>query len=422
MELTEEQSQVCDSTLHWIEFKLKYRDYDPHSNPEKQFMTIGGYAGTGKTFLISGIRKVFKEMFKHLNVAFVTFTGKASSVLRSKLEENNAFFKDDFVGTIHSLIYKPVYEFNQELQRMVIVRWEKKPDLYDIFDLIIIDEASMVSKSIWKDLTSFGIPIVAVGDHGQLPPVSSNGDSFSLMSHVDYKLDKIHRQAACSPIISLSAFVRRNGFIPSNKAFSGEVFKLSWNSNQCQNIWDNIVFDDSVIVLCGFNKSRVMLNYVIRSRLDFKDKEPYPGERLVCLKNNPYSKIMNGQIGTLMWVMPHMRDFRRMTIQIDGMDEPYEGLVNMSCFDQVNYDIMFDKEKFKKEKRVKVLKGTGFDNIDFFDFGYTISVHKSQGSEWPKVVLFEQRSRYWDNDFYKRWLYTAITRAKEKLFVISDYY
>jgi len=415
MDLTEEQEKICDKIMEWL------REVVPNSPfIYNNFTTIGGYAGTGKTFLIGEIRKRFNDLLgnKYTCVAFVTFTGKASSVLKARLEESNSIRKYDYVGTIHSLIYKPICKFDKDLQRVVIVGWEKR-DLEGVYDLILIDEASMISEEIWSDLLSFRIPIIAVGDHGQLPPVGD--DNFNLMKKPDYRLEKIYRQASSSPIISLSSFIREKGFIPY-KIFSKEVFKLSWKYDRCKTIWDNIEFDDSIIVLCGFNKSRVALNHIIRNRLDFVKEEPYPGERIICLKNNHYTKIMNGQIGTLMWVMPHNKNNWRMTVQIDGMNEPYEGLVNMSCFGVENYDVMFDKEKFNKNEVKKFLKGTNFGNIDFFDFGYTISVHKSQGSEWSRVVLFEQRSRYWDDEFYRRWLYTAVTRAKEKLFVISDYY
>ena len=151
--------------------------------------------------------------------------------------------------------------------------------------------------------------------------------------------------------------------------------------------------------------------------------QPYPGERIVCLKNNRETRLMNGQIGTVMWLMPETKNAYRITLQVDGMDNPHECFVHNLCFGQVTYT-MFDKQKdsevhkmFKYAQKKKYLSG-----VDYFDYGYCISVHKSQGSEWNKVVLFEQRTKHWDDDYYARWLYTGITRAKEKLFVISDYW
>ena len=67
-------------------------------------------------------------------------------------------------------------------------------------------------------------------------------------------------------------------------------------------------------------------------------------------------------------------------------------------------------------------KKRGFDTFDYFDYGYACSVHKSQGSEWDRVILFEQRTHRWEDAYYAKWLYTAVTRAKKKLFIISDFY
>jgi len=421
MKLTEEQEKVCESVILWINkcFNLPSHDPSSYTSPflGPPFLTIGGYAGTGKTTLIAELRKRIEEKWKKKRVAFVTFTGKASAVLNIKLNENQAIYDQDHVGTIHSLIYRPRYEFDPEIGKSILVAWEKLSEL-DL-DLIIIDEASMVSKIIWDDLRSFDIPIVAVGDHGQLPPIEGN---FNLMENLNFELKNIHRQAASSPIIPLSVFVRQNGFIPPNTVFSKSVFKLSSKDLKCQKIWDEIDFDETMIVLCGFNKTRVKLNNLIRQRLGFTKLHPYPGERLICLKNNPQTKLMNGQIGTLMWLMPHTKNNLRMTLQMDGFPDPLDCLVNMSCFGQESYEVMFDRKKFNKKIMSSIVKGTRFHGIDFFDWGYSTSVHKSQGAEWPRVVLFEQRSRYWDDDYYKRWLYTAVTRAKERLFIISDFY
>ncbi len=423
MNLTEEQEIVCNSVITWIDShsKPKHVPHQPFhlNNQLVEFITIGGYAGTGKTTLIAGLRRHIEDKWKDKRVAFVTYTGKASSSLQVCLDKNQVVCKHDFIGTIHSLIYKPIYEFDFEIQKSVLIGWEKIKQLEDMYDLIFIDESSMVSGEVWEDLRSFGIPIIAVGDHGQLPPINGN---FSLMEHLDFELKEVHRQSISSPIIPLSIFVRKNGFIPPNKIFSKSVFKLDWNHYICQKLWNEIEFDESVITLCGFNKSRVKLNNMIRERLGFDLKEPYPNERLICLRNNSYSKLMNGQIGTLIWLMPHIKGSCRMTLRMDGVSEPSDSLVNMSCFGQESYDIMFDKKAFGRDKINRILKGTNFPHIDFFDWGYAISVHKSQGAEWSRVVLFEQRSRYWDDEYYKRWLYTAITRAKERLLVISGFY
>lgn len=411
MKLSTEQSKITNELINQMitsGYGWRPRDADLFNT------TVAGYAGTGKTTMIAELRKRMAAEFKHVSVAFLTFTGKASSVLRQKLIDNNAYFEDDYVGTIHGLIYRPETRYDPILKCDVIVDWVRK-DKDDIWHRIfIIDEASMVSHEIWQDLKYYEKSIISVGDHGQLPPV---GSKFNLLENPDFELKKIQRHALNSPIIQLSQFVRHNGFIPSNKFFSNEVFKLSWDSKIAQNIWNNKVnFDDDLTVLCAFNTTRANLNDKIRERLGFNDILPYPGEKIVCLQNNHHIKLMNGQIGTLLWLMPMDKSLYRMTVKVDG--DVYECLVSPKCFGEVTYT-MHDKTN-KLNQQIEYAKNNGFGTVDFFDYGYCISVHKSQGSEWQKVVLFEQRTKRWDDEYYAKWLYTAVTRAKEKLFIISD--
>jgi len=409
--LTKEQ---YDCKLY-ISNRIRNNPYPFYNFSYEPFITlVAGYAGTGKTFLISEIRKELHKSNPKTNIGFVTFTGKASSVLRNTLNENGALFEDDYIGTIHGLIYKPVFKYNEDIKKQVIIGWKKRT--YDEIheDVIFIDEASMISEGIWKDLKSYNRTIIVFGDNGQLPPIE---DSFSLLRDPEFQLKEIQRQASESPIIKLAHHVRTGGFIPVNKMYSKEVFKLSWNDPRCRKIFDNIEFDENIILLCGFNKSRVVLNKMIRDKMGYTNDEPYPNERVICLKNNHNTKLMNGQIGTVHWWMPEFKNGYRITINVDG--EMYECLTSDSQFGKVNYDI-YEKTP-EKTKLWNEAMEIGY-NVDFFDYGYAISVHKSQGSEWDKVVLFEQRSQYWDDPMYAKWLYTALTRARKKLFIISDFY
>ena len=404
MDLSEEQNKIIDSLLS--NFQGKY-----YTAPI--VTTIGGYAGTGKTTLLCELRRKIHEMSPGTKVAFLTFTGKASSVLNEKLTKGNFIRSCDYIGTIHKLLYIPITKFDARLKRQVIVEWRKRSADEIYYNIFIIDEASMVGEEIWNDLISYGIPIIAIGDHGQLPPV---GSSFNLLKNPDFKLTEIHRQALDSPIIQLSIMARQQGSIPVNRFFSKEVFKLSWRNPICKKMWEEkITFNQDIIVLCAFNKTRCKLNSIIRDKLSYTHLKPYPGEPIVCLKNNHQLKIMNGQIFQVTWVMPEDYGLSRFTIEYG--DEIYESLTSSSCFGKEEYDTYpYSKAmtEFAKEK--------GFDSIDYFDYGYVLSVHKSQGSEWNKVIVFEQRTRHWDDEYYARWLYTAITRAKEKLFIISDFY
>jgi len=383
--------------------------------PKFKYVTIGGLAGTGKTFLISIIRKEIYNNWKNLSIAFVTFTGKASSVLKVKLEENNAIFYNDSCGTIHSLIYKPELKYDKNSKTMVISRWIKKPEL-DV-DLIFVDEASMVNSELWKDLIDYNIPIIAVGDHGQLPPI---GDSFNLMEKPQYILNEIKRQALDNPIIRLSQDVRNGVEIPYGlyDKNNQNVFKLKWNSTDCKTVFNKLDFvSDDIIFLCGLNTTRVSINQMIRNNLGYTKPEPYPGERVVFLKNNYTSKVLNGMLGKVLFLLYEAKNIYDMTILLDDYEDPFAGLIYNGCFGREKYDDAYTEVKDKKYK--KVMKTTGYNTIDLCDFGYCISTHKSQGSEFKKVVVFQERSYYWDEMYMRKWLYTACTRAKEKLFLIT---
>lgn len=382
-------------------------------SPDFKYITIGGFAGTGKTFLISIIRKEIYNKWKRINVAFVTFTGKASSVLQLKLEENESVFSEDSCSTIHSLIYRPELKYDLKTKKMVINKWIKKEFLE--YDLIFIDEASMVNYQLWKDLIEYNIPIIAVGDHGQLPPI---GDQFNLMQKPDYTLNEIKRQSLDNPIIRLSQDIRNGKSIPFGfyDKNNHNVFKLPWNSEECRSVLNSIDFlHEDVIVLCGFNKTRVAFNKMVRSKYGFTNDEPYPGEKIIFLKNNYISKVLNGMIGKVLFFMYEAKKVYELTVSIEGFEHPYSGLVYSGCFGKEKYDEHLLDLQDKKYKRI--IKNSSHGSIDICDFGYAITTHKSQGSEFKKVICFIEG--YWDEEYMKKFIYTAVTRAKEKLFLIS---
>ena len=153
MSLTNEQQIAHDRVLDWYRSSL---------SPHAPIFTLGGYAGTGKTYTISQISKTIKE--HGLKIAFLTFTGKASTVLNKKIQD--ILTEDDYCGTIHGLLYH-LEGKNEKTKELYFEKKDKDLE----YDIIILDEASMVNQKILDDLKSFHIPILAVGDHGQLPPV-----------------------------------------------------------------------------------------------------------------------------------------------------------------------------------------------------------------------------------------------------------
>jgi exodeoxyribonuclease V len=423
MSLTIDQQTVLEQLVSRLQFN-KIENWNRQYISPFFIDKVGGYAGTGKTFLISILRKEIKNIAGQVRVAFCTFTGKAASVLRRKLQEQDSVFKDDFIGTIHSLMYRPKMKWSESLNKFVIVGWESKyyGNFSDDYDLIIVDEASMVGNQIWTDLRGLEAPIIAFGDHGQLPPVEES-QGYKPAFTPNFLLQTIHRQALDSPIIQLSIDIRQNGYIPRNTIYSEKVFKIPYYMSKCQEIIDSADFiKDDVITLCGFNVARARLNKMIRTRYGHDSIEPMLSEKVICLKNNHSTKIMNGQIGKVLWVMPVDKDLFKMTVDID--DDIVECLTSYHTFGEVKYDAMnygYDRNDKIYKKQIKTAENLGFDQIDYFDYGYATSVHKSQGSEWKKVILIEQRAKFWDDDFYKKWLYTGVTRARESLMVVSDF-
>ena len=422
--LTDQQEKVKKDVMNIIRSNGGFTHRRVLYDQTSFVTTIGGYAGTGKTFLIGEIRNEIKNQYPRANVAFCTYTGKASSVLASKLESVNAVGPMDYVGTIHRLIYKPKTRYDIKLKAHVITGWTRKEFDDLVYDLIVIDEASMVSNEIWKDLRHYDIPVIAVGDHGQLGPVSDT--TFNLMKNPEHVLTQIHRQAEGSPIIKLSQMAREEGQIPFNSVFSKDpaVLKLPWYSSLCQKIWDSVQFDSDTMCICGYNATRNYINRMIRKKAGYSKTPPYPGERVVCLKNNRELGIMNGQTGTVYFIMPERyKNTFRMTFQPDSSPEFVEAFTDGKTFDQVTYTIYGGNEE-AEERDKKLIRYSAMNDlggVNHFDYGYCISVHKSQGSEWDRIILFEQRNRYQDDEQFARWLYTAVTRAKTKLLIISDF-
>ncbi len=388
MKISPDKKQIIQKLINW---------YRSHYN-QADYITVGGYAGTGKTTLIAILRRIIYKKNQKLKTAFVSYTGKAAQVLKNRLKQSKTLYDNDFVGTIHSLIYSPIIDKKQQ-----IVGWEKKDDLD--YDLIIIDEASMVDYKIWNDLTSYSTSIIAVGDHGQLPPIRGN---FSLMSNPDLKLETIHRQARNNPIIQLSIQARKKGKVKPGK-YSDTVMKVNRSEFSAQELAEDLIqdYDKDMLVLTGYNFSRKQLNQSIRESLGFFEYDPQPEDRVICLRNNHSRGIYNGMLGTIVSINQEDEDWYFAEIKMDDLDKNYTGLISVE---------QFKKEKTLNftDKRSEIMKG------DLFDFGYALTVHKAQGSQAKKVVLFEQRFKQMNNEEWKQWLYTAVTRAEEELYIFGE--
>jgi exodeoxyribonuclease-5 len=389
MEISNDKKIALKKILHWY----------ANSKDQQQFLTLGGYAGTGKTTLIAILRKVLSSQNPKIRVAFAAFTGKAAQVLQTYVQSHELLRKGDSVGTIHSLIYSVI-----ENEQHEIVGWKRKESLKA--DLIVIDEASMVDQKIWQDLLSYTVPILAVGDHGQLPPVTGQ---FNLMEKPEITLTEIHRQLVDNPIIKVSVMARKNGLIPVGN-YGGGVRKLSKNDPESQEIIDNYLqsYNPETLVLCGYNNTRIRLNNYLRTILGFESAEPQAGDRVICLRNKPQHGLFNGMIGTLQRIRSKDENFYEVLVVFDDGATPFEGLVVKKQFGAAS------TLNFSRESRALTLQA------ELFDFAYALTVHKAQGSQATRVILFEERFKQMSDLDWRRWLYTGVTRAQEELIILGE--
>jgi len=392
IDLTAEQQAVVDAVLDW------------RRELAKPYVTVGGYAGTGKTTILGPLRKLLAKEYKGTRVAFCAFTGKAASVLRNKLKLHSALRKEDYCGTIHGLIYEAEAD---ELGSFFT--WHRVGEIP--FDLIVVDEASMVGERLWDDLCAFGLPVIAIGDHGQLPPIEG---TLNLVAEPELRLETIHRQAEGNPIIKLSFLARTEGAIPFGQ-FGPGVEKMAKGDEATNERLEQEFahFDAETMVLCGYNRTRIALNRHIRTSLGFNGNELACGERIICLQNNWGARqhpVFNGMLGTVVSVEPESEGgenhWYNAVFQMDGEDRLYIGRISAHQIDQ--------------PKRLDQVEGLLPIEIgDRFDRGYALTVHKAQGSQARRVIVFEQKSRFWEGDAYRRWLYTAVTRAEQELLIID---
>lgn len=385
--LSPDQEKSLKALLEWYQ-------KDRVSMP---YVSLGGYAGTGKTTLIAVLRKELERIDPGLKVGFASYTGKAARVLSIKIKETNALYKRDTVGTIHSLIYSPIVNVQEE-----IVGWKLKEEIEP--DLIIIDEASMVDENIWQHLLSYTKPIIVVGDHGQLPPISGN---FNLMQKTDLTLEEIHRQAKAHPIIGLSIQARTAGAIRVG-VYAPTVIKYDRSDAESREIMEGMLasYTKETLILCGYNATRKRLNAYVRGSLGFDMPEPSSGDRVICLRNNHKERIYNGMLGTIKQIHQLNEDWYEAEIAMDGEDNNYVGRISVKQFGA-------DSALIFSSNRRETL------HCDLFDFGYALTVHKAQGSQAKKVILVEERFSKMDENQWRRWLYTAVTRAEEELYIFG---
>ena len=379
---------------------------------DRQIFEIAGYAGTGKTHAASNF--IEEIGLEEDEVKYAAFTGKAALVLQRK--GVNA-------TTIHKLIYDIEYynEFvldkdgnkvknsNGKFKTIQKFRFVKRTKLDEKIKLIILDECSMINQSMWDDIRSYDIPIIVLGDTQQLPPIIGEP---VLLKNPDVELTQIVRQQSKSYLIDIATEAREGKYItvPDNRKYK--------NSNDVWIIYEDEVTDKILmgvdIILCGTNKKREAINNHIRYNiLGRESKLPEKGDKLICRKNNwnlligDDIPLINGMSGIVLNNI-EKESMTNKSIVIDFKPD---------FLDEYYHNIEVDRVVFESTDKKEVRNAMKYGNTNKFEFGYAITTHLSQGSEWDKVLIFEE----WmgDKDYMSKWLYTAITRAKKKVIIVK---
>ena len=405
---------------------------------QQQVFRLFGFAGSGKSTVITHAIQALgidvaagddEDDAARRRILFAAFTGKAALVMTRKGTP---------ASTIHSLIYRVSEATPEEIDRverdlldlqrglgrmgpaerafaeMQISKLQLR--LADIHkptfllneqslvrdaDLIVLDEVSMVGPEMAADLLAFGKPILVLGDPGQLPPIKGTG-AFT-EAKPDVMLTEIHRQAGESAIIRLATMARQGIDIPPGE-HDAHVWKLP----------RNVVQPEQMLrggqVICGRNDTRRWLNSQIKQAAGFP--APYPAgqdEKLICLKNRHDLGLVNGMFLALAEIR-HESDlaFSATITTEDGV-----AISGRHRFYKGHYDdhVRYDRERLTRDYRE--MRG-----LIESSWGYAITCHKAQGSQWENVVVYDDGLSRTAED-RNRWLYTAITRAERGLVILD---
>lgn len=376
-----QQEHALEEVDRWLKAK-------PGKGNTPQIFRLFGFAGTGKTTLA-------RELAAKAGgtVLFATFTGKAALVLQSKGCWG--------ASTIHSLIYKPEQdpitgEFSFKLNY---------ESALSTATLLVIDEVSMVGEELAQDLLKFRKPILVLGDPAQLPPVKDTG--YFINARPDVMLTEVHRQARDNPIIHLSMLVREGKKLePGNY---GETRLIDRATCDRLAVWRDVSNADQLI--CGLNRTRAHSNTKIRREAglakegDPMEWMPVTGDRVICLRNQREMSLLNGMLFDVVGSSFETKAKLAGTkMRVKSLDQP----------NRAPMDVHTPREFF--EGREGELDWKQIRDHQQFTFGWAITCHKSQGSQWAHVGIINEASVFREDA--DKWLYTAITRAAERVTMV----
>ena len=395
MQLTPDQELAFKGVREWL------------SSTDKPIFHLFGYAGTGKTT----IAKMLVEDVKG-KVLFASYTGKAALVMQC----NNMS-----ASTLHSLLYiynppnRSVFKKMKDEAEELEAGGEKKKLEHELHkynsgsfrlnyeselceaSLLVIDECSMVNEEMKNDILSFNVPVLVLGDPGQLPPIDGLGALTSVKP--DIMMTQVMRQALDNPIIYMATETRNSHMIPFGDYGESKVITKSDLSGEMVSKADQII--------TGMNKTRRAINTYYRRMVGYGGNYPNRGERLICLKNNREIGVLNGLMGDVQQDAEDLGDYLSVNIKLENKGKPQNIRIHKAHFDEYETPGLFDKMTWWEKAAA-----------DHFDYAYAITCHKAQGSQWDYVIVNDEGFGRGKPDLYKRWLYTAITRAVDKITLV----
>lgn len=371
---TDDQNAALDALLDWCTSK---------DSKTPQLACLLGLAGTGKTTVATEL--IERVRYLSLSTAVCAPTGKAASVLRRKGCAD--------ATTLHRAIYKLNEEESEEKGQLV---WELRSNARQA-SLVIVDEASMITEDQIVDLRRVFGRILLVGDPGQLPPVT--GLPALSLRMPQHRLTKIHRQAEESGIIRFAHAIRAGESISNALKQGGK------------DVIKGLPDPEKVTVgvsLCAKNQTRTGANAMARYYKGFKGTVPNVGETLMCLRNRAEDGWCNGMLCVVEEVTHSKGSPYALIVAMCDDGERRESRVWLECLDSSTMP-----------KRDDVPAG-----LEPFWFGYAVTTHKAQGSEWPIVEVMESWPTWGRTpeelttakETARRWAYTAATRAKQTLY------
>ena len=428
------------------------------SGDEKDTLIVRGYAGTGKTTVISSLVRVL-PLF-NLRYALLAPTGRAAKVIAA-YSERKAF-------TIHKIIYRQVAD--PKTGELKFVRQKN----YFQKTVFIIDEASMISDEtgflshgLLSDLVNYVFEhrsnkLILIGDNAQLPPVGSNKSpgldiaylksNFGLNA-TELELDEVVRQEQESGILINATQLRASVFNGKKKVlFQTSRFKDIYRMTH-QKLEEGVRYAyekfgmEETAIICRSNWQAVQYNEYIRRNILFREDEIEAGDIIMVVRNNYFvlepdsaaGFIANGEFAEVRKIVSFEEEygFRFADVELKLIDYPDMESFRSKVFldtlhsntpslsnDESNKLYHQVKENYMDIKSRKKLK-EAINNDEYLNalqikFAYALTCHKSQGGQWKAVFVDEGSRKEADIDVeHVRWLYTAITRAEKEVYLIN---